>query len=299
MNKRRGILSIGLTAIFIAVFSFINLGKVLAWHALTECKDKVNWVLTGPVEDWSVNTTFTFDFDKGPTQSAVAGVPVTASADAATVHVTYSDSEEFADYDRPKDCTPPPVVYQDSASAKSFCDDGNKAVLSVTVTLGGPADNVVVYNGQEHELGAKPAGTFTVTYPASAGSVPVIVTVVRDEVGKDVLDTTIKVETCTVVTTTTQPAPTTTQPAPTTTQPAPTTTQPAPTTTQPAPTTTQPAPTTTPAPTTVAPTTTLKVTTSTLPATGSGTTSRGSLIAIIVLFFGLIAVIIARRPRLS
>lgn len=262
-----------------------------AWHANSSCIDN-EWVVENPSEEWATDATFTFD-DGTVATPVEPGQPITAPSAANHVVVTWVDYGTPYSYDRPEGCQPP-VVYQDSASAKSFCDDGNKAVLSVTVTLGGPADNVVVYNGQEHELGAKPAGTFTVTYPASAGSVPVIVTVVRDEVGKDVLDTTIKVETCTVVTTTTQPAPTTTQPAPTTTQPAPTTTQPAPTTTAPVATTT------TPAPTTVAPTTTVKAPTSTLPATGSSTAAGTSLVAIATLLGGILLVMITRRrTRLS
>lgn len=260
-----------------------------AWHANSDCISN-KWVVENPNEEWATNATFTFD--DGTVMTPIEpGQEVAAPAAANHVTVTWVDYGTPHSYDRPEGCQPP-VVYEDSASAEAICDE-DEATLSVTVTLGGPADNVVVYDGQEHELGAKPAGTFTVTYPASVGSVPVIVTVVRDGIGKDVLDTTVTVEECVPAPTTTQPAPTTTQPAPTTTQPAPTTTAPAttvaPTTTQPAPVTTQPAP-----------TTTMKPPTSTLPATGSAQTAGTALIALALFLLGsMLIMIVRRRPRLG
>ena len=85
-------------------------------------------------------------FDDGTVMTPIEpGQEVAAPAAANHVTVTWVDYGTPHSYDRPEGCQPP-VVYEDSASAEAICDE-DEATLSVTVTLGGPADNVVVYDG--------------------------------------------------------------------------------------------------------------------------------------------------------
>ena len=181
-------------------------------------------------------------------------------------------------------CQPP--VYEDSATVEVVCVD-NEAVLKFTVNLDGPADNVVVYsgNGQEHELGAKPAGTFTVTYPASVGESSVNVMVVRNSAGNDVIDTTVNVDAdeCAPPETTPTTPPTVPPTNPTT---PPSTVPPTNPTTPPSSVNQEP-------PTPTAPPTTVKA--ASLPATGSNDGTY-ALIALGLLLVGIGIVLVARRP---
>lgn len=263
----------------------ISDGVVDAWHADNECVNG-QWVQTVPVEEWSVGTTATLDYDKGPTATATPGQSVTAPVEASHVHITYNNSNETNDYNRPEDCQSP-VVYEDSATVEVVCVD-NEAVLKFTVNLDGPADNVVVYsgNGQEHELGAKPAGTFTVTYPASVGESSVNVMVVRNSAGNDVIDTTVNVDADECA------PPETTPTTPPSTVPSTNPTTP-PSTVPPTNPTTPPSSVKQEPPTPTAPPTTVKATS--LPATGSNDGTY-ALIALGLLLVGIGIVFVARRP---
>lgn len=127
------------TAAIVFGLSYVtfNTSVALAWQTDSACVNN-QWVLTGPVADWSANTTFTFTFDNGSVQSAAKSVSVTAPAAANSVVVSYSDSEETDSYTRPEGCKATSTA---SATFTPSCEEaegGYSALVKVDVTVVGP-----------------------------------------------------------------------------------------------------------------------------------------------------------------
>lgn len=103
INIKRAVL-----AIFIAVTAVIgfNFGTAAAWHIDSGCVSN-EWVLHVPNESWATGTTASFDFNVGPTKTAGKNESVTAAQADTTVAVTFNNSGEHFNFNRPQGCTTP------------------------------------------------------------------------------------------------------------------------------------------------------------------------------------------------
>lgn len=105
-NFRRALLAI-LTFVGITAGSLVvGTGIASAWHVGSSCVNKT-WVITNPNESWNSGTA-ALDFDKGSDVSGIAvGGSVTAPDEANSAKVSWTNSSEKPTVYRPEGCTKP------------------------------------------------------------------------------------------------------------------------------------------------------------------------------------------------